>query len=88
MSEKYIPYISINIGLALGISNKLLHCSQERQEKHWYLCKICFDNGKPHKSQRVLAFAVAIVNKTISTCFDCLDSCNIRLRKNAINFVL
>ena len=73
MSEKEAQYISIHIGLALGMSNKLFYCSQGL-DNHCIL-EICFDKRKPHKSRKeFLAFTANIVNNSISKCFDCLHS--------------
>ena len=57
MSEKEAQYISIHIGLALGMSNKLFYCSQGL-DNHC-IFEICFDKRKPHKSQKSLAFSAA-----------------------------
>ena len=57
MSEKEAQYISIHIGLALGMSNKLFYCSQGL-DNHC-IFEICFDKRKPHKSQKSLAFTAA-----------------------------
>ena len=74
MSEKEAQYISIHIGLALGMSNKLFYCSQGL-DNHC-IFEICFDKRKPHKSQKSFGIRCCsnIVNNTISTCFDCLNS--------------
>ena len=74
MSEKEAQYISIHIGLALGMSNKLFYCSQGL-DNHC-IFEICFDKRKPHKSQKSFGIRCCsnIVNNTISTCFDCLNT--------------